>query len=117
MARRDDAIDGCRLGRYADAVRAGAICRRARDTAVGDHLGGSVWCRHRLGLTVAVGLMLLIWAGLIVGAAHADACPEPNDEPASACLLSGDAVVTGVLDRVGDVDAYHLDVVTADTRV
>lgn len=51
-----------------------------------------------------------------VGAQEAG-CPEPNDDPASACVLTGDATVTALMERPGDVDAYRIVVAEGGGRL
>ena len=42
--------------------------------------------------------------------AQADACPEPNDDPASACSLANEAAVQSFIEQPGDLDVYRVDV-------
>lgn len=58
-----------------------------------------------------LGCALILVGSLAVAravVAQVDGCPEPNDDPATACPLASGAVVQSVIDRPGDVDMYRL---------
>lgn len=60
---------------------------------------------------VALGLGVMLMASIPRVpeiAAQGDGCPEPNDDPATACPLTSGSDVQSVIDRPGDVDTYKL---------
>jgi len=63
-------------------------------------------------LAMAIGVVLLVGALCLPprGAfAQTDQCPEPNEEPPTACPLADGAKVHAFMDRSGDVDVYRFD--------
>jgi hypothetical protein len=64
---------------------------------------------------------LVVLASLVAGgfwlpsAVWADACPEPNDGPESACVLAVDAPVFGEISAQQDLDVYRFDALAPGT--
>ena len=66
--------------------------------------------RWLAGAFVAVSLLCSALAVTANGAAAADACPEPNDDLATACPLGAGSPVQSSIDRPDDVDVFRLEI-------